>query len=333
MYLEHFGLQDHPFRVTPDARYLYLGTAHARAMAYMEYTVWNRDSFVVITGEIGSGKTTLIQKLLSALDDRVVVARIYHTQLDEIEFLQAFLVDLGLEPFGLSKVQMLGRLNEFFLDQYAAGKRIVLIVDESQNLSRRVLEEIRLLSGLETYQEKILNVILVGQPELNELLDAPGMEQLVQRVRLRFHIRPFDAMETRAYVEHRLGVAGAKRQDIFTSDAYDPLYRYTGGTPRLINSLCDTALICAYADGLKQVDGTVVRTAVQELQWPTYEERMARNRGPVPASRTPLPEVESTAAAAPLGNGDVFRLLSEEITRLEEKLSRIASSLEPRIHG
>ncbi|MFA5529958.1 MAG: AAA family ATPase [Thiohalomonadaceae bacterium] len=331
MYLEYFGLQDHPFRVTPDSRYLYLGTAHARAMAYMEYTVWNRDSFVVITGEIGSGKTTLIQKLLSALDERVVVARIYHTQLDETEFLQAFLVDLGLDPFGLAKVQMLGKLNEFFLDQYAAGKRIVLVVDEAQNLNRRVLEEIRLLSGLETYQEKILNVILVGQPELNGMLDAPGMEQLVQRVRLRFHIRPFDPVETRAYVEHRLGVAGAQRADVFSNDAYDPLYRYTGGTPRLINSLCDTALICAYADGLKQVDGNVVRTAVQELQWPTYEERMERNRGSVAVT------VQEKAVAAsnapqpvPLESGDVFRLLSDEITRLEERLNRIAGSLGPR---
>jgi type II secretory pathway predicted ATPase ExeA len=331
MYLEYFGLKDHPFRVTPDSRYLYLGTAHARAMAYMEYTVWNRDSFVVITGEIGSGKTTLIQKLLSALDDRVVVARIYHTQLDETEFLQAFLVDLGLEPFGLSKVQMLGKLNEYFLDQYAAGKRIVLVVDEAQNLSRRVLEEIRLLSGLETYQEKILNVILVGQPELNEVLDSPGMEQLVQRVRLRFHIRPFEPNETRAYVEHRLTVAGCPRNDIFTADAFDPLYLYTGGTPRLVNSLCDTALICAYADGLKQVDAAVVRMAVEELQWPTYDERMERNRG---AASKPLDAGLNTPAVTPgqpVQGGDVFRLLSEEISRLEERLNRIAGSLDPRL--
>ncbi|MCK9529708.1 MAG: AAA family ATPase [Gammaproteobacteria bacterium] len=327
MYLEHFGLQDHPFRMTPDSRYLYLGTAHARAMAYMEYTVWNRDSFVVITGEIGSGKTTLIQKLLSALDDRVVVARIYHTQLDENEFLQAFLVDLGLDPFGLSKVQMLGKLNEYFLDQYAAGKRIVLVVDEAQNLSRRVLEEIRLLSGLETYQEKILNVILVGQPELNTLLDAPGMEQLVQRVRLRFHIQPFDPTETKAYVEHRLNVAGSTRNDIFAADAFAALYQYTGGTPRLLNSLCDTALICAYADGIHQVDGAVVRIAVQELQWTTYEERMERHRGPPEAAAAGAAGVITPPAAA---GSDVFRLLSEEIARLEERLDRIAGSLNPR---
>jgi type II secretory pathway predicted ATPase ExeA len=317
MYLEFFGLRDHPFRVTPDSRYLYLGKAHARAMAYMEYTVWNRDSFVVITGEIGSGKTTLIQKLLATLDDRVVVARIYQTQLDELEFLQAFLLDLGVEPFGLSKVQMLGKLNEFFLDQYTAGKRIVLVVDEAQNLSRRVLEEIRLLSGLETYQEKILNVILVGQPELNELLNSPGMEQLVQRVRLRFHIKPFDQIEMQSYIEHRLKVAGASNEALFTPESYALLFRYTGGTPRLINSLCDTALICAYADGLSKVGDAVVATAVEELQWTTYEERMERNR----AAATPTPARPSPPGA------DGFRALNDEIQRIEERLNRLAGYL------
>lgn len=320
MYLEFFGLKEHPFRVTPDSRYLYLGKVHARAMAYMEYTVWNRDSFVVITGEIGSGKTTLIQKLLSGLDDRVVVARIYQTQLDELEFLQAFMLDLGIEPFGLSKVQMLGRLNDFFIDQYSAGKRIVLVVDEAQNLSRRVLEEIRLLSGLETYQEKILNVILVGQPEMNDMLNSPGMEQLVQRVRLRFHIRPFDQIEMQSYIEHRLKVAGAGNDGLFTAEAYPAIFRYTGGTPRLINSLCDTALICAYADNLSTVTEPVVMTAVEELQWSTYEERMARNRA-VP----PGPAV--AAAASTSGISDGFRTLSDEIQRIEERLSRLAGYL------
>jgi type II secretory pathway predicted ATPase ExeA len=315
MYLEFFHLKDHPFRVTPDSRYLYLGKAHARAMAYMEYTVWNRDSFVVITGEIGSGKTTLIQKLLASLDDRVVVARIYQTQLDEIEFLQAFLVDLGLEPFGLSKVQMLGKLNEFFLDQYTAGKRIVLVVDEAQNLSRRVLEEIRLLSGLETYQEKILNVILVGQPELNDILNGPGMEQLVQRVRLRFHIRPFDQVEMKSYVDHRLKVAGAEQDAIFLPDAYPVMYRYTGGTPRLVNSLCDTALICAYADGVERVGEEVMMTAVAELQWSTYEERMARNSA--------VPQPPPVAA----GGTGIVRNLSEELQRIEARLNTLAGYL------
>ena len=138
-------------------------------------------------------------------------------------------------------------------------------------MSRRVLEEIRLLSGLETYQEKILNVILVGQPELNDLLNSPGMEQLVQRVRLRFHIKPFDQIEMQAYIEHRLKVAGGADGAVIAPDAYPPIFRYTGGTPRLINSLCDTALICAFADGLPKVNESVVMTAVEELQWSIYE--------------------------------------------------------------
>jgi hypothetical protein len=180
-----------------------------------------------------------------------------------------------------------------------------------------VLEEIRLLSGLETYQEKILNVILVGQPELNDLLNSPGMEQLVQRVRLRFHIKPFDQVEMHSYIANRLKVAGAKQDAVFAPEAYPLLFRYTGGTPRLINSLCDTALICAYADGLPQVSEAVVMTAVEELQWSTYEERMARNR-----AQPPPPQPVRTAVG-----GEGFHSLSEEIQRIEERVNQLASYL------
>src|SRR6266853_1180943 len=156
----------------------------------MDYTVWNREGFVVITGEIGCGKTTLIQKVLSELDENVVVAKIFQTQLDEVEFLQAMLVDFGLNPFNAKKVELLDMLNTFLLEQFVQGKQIVLIVDDTHNLSTKVLEEIRMLAGLETRKEKILHVILVGQPQLNEILDRPDMEQLIQRVKLRYDIPP-----------------------------------------------------------------------------------------------------------------------------------------------
>src|SRR5207245_2473468 len=195
MYLKHFGLKAQPFQLTPDIGFLFMSEAHTRAKAYMDYSVWNREGFVVITGEIGCGKTTLIEKLLSQLDENVVVAKIFQTQLDEVEFLQAMLVDFGLNPFDAKKVELLDMLNTFLLEEFVQGKQIVLIVDDAHNLSTKVLEEIRMLAGLETRKEKILHVILVGQPQLNEILDHPDMEQLIQRVKLRYDIHTMSEQE------------------------------------------------------------------------------------------------------------------------------------------
>ena len=208
MYLEHFGLERQPFQLTPDADFLYLSKGHKRAKAYMDYTVWNRDGFVVITGEIGSGKTTLIQSLLGSVGDDVIIARVYQTQLDEIEFFQAILVEFGFKPFNASKVELIEMLNNFLLEQYQQGRQVILVIDEAQNLSRRVLEEVRMLTGMETQQERILNLVLVGQPELKQVLDAPGMEQLCQRIRFRFHLAPLDQEDIPSYVRHRMSTAG-----------------------------------------------------------------------------------------------------------------------------
>lgn len=273
MYIKHFGLRDHPFRLTPDSSFLYLSKMHARAKSYMDFTAISRDSFVVITGEIGSGKTTLIQALLSELDDSVLVARVHQTQLNDEEFLQAILVEFGFNPFNARKVELLNMLNMYLIEQYGQGRRALLIVDEAQNLSKRVLEEVRLLSGLETQKEKILNVMLVGQPELNEKLDAPGLEQLAQRIRFRFHLKALGKKDTKNYIRHRLEVAGADNLSLFSDDAIQLVYEYTGGVPRLINTLCDTALICAFADDIKAISARGVRKAIHELQWVPYAQR------------------------------------------------------------
>lgn len=277
MYLKFFGLKEQPFRLSPDSDFLYMSTTHSRAKAYMDYTVWNREGFVVITGEVGAGKTTLLQKLLSELDKDVLVARVFQTQLDDVEFLQAVLVEFGLDPFNAKKVQLIDMLNGFLLEQFHKLKQLVLIVDDAHNLSDRALEEVRMLSGIETRKQKVLHVILVGQPELNARLEAPGMEQLLQRARLRYHLRALSEQEIEDYIDHRMHVAGATRK-VFPHALMPELARFTGGIPRLINTLCDTVLTCAYADNQIDITAETLTNAIDELRWPPYAQRFDRTR-------------------------------------------------------
>lgn len=270
-YLEHFKLDEQPFRLTPDPGFVYWSKQHARAKAYMESTIWLADGFVVITGEIGSGKTTLLQSFLAELDDDIVYAVVSQTQLNAKEFIQAVLTEFGFKPFDKDKVELLDMLNMFLIEQYSSGKKVVLIVDEAQNLSRKVLEEIRMLSGIETHKEKVLRIILAGQPELKETLDLPELKQLLQRVRLRFHIGPLDRNEMREYIEHRLGIAGRAPNDLFDESCFQVIHRYSGGIPRLINTLCDTALLCAFADDKETITEQEIMAAVKELDWKEHE--------------------------------------------------------------
>jgi type II secretory pathway predicted ATPase ExeA len=274
MYCELFQLTEPPFRLTPDPQFLFASKQHARAKAYMESTIWLADGFVVITGEIGSGKTTLIESFLADLPQDIVLAHISQTQLSPVEFLQTLLVEFGFKPFRKRKVELLSMIKDYMVEQYAAGKKILLIIDEAQNLSRKVLEEVRLLSGLELRKEKLLRIIIAGQPELSHKLDSPRLQQLTQRVRLRFHLGALSKRETHEYITHRLDVAGAKGRKIFEPAACDIVFRYTGGVPRLVNILCDTAMLCAFAEERTQIDEGLVKAAVEELQWVEYSERL-----------------------------------------------------------
>jgi type II secretory pathway predicted ATPase ExeA len=215
MYLEHFQLKELPFRLSPDPAFLYLSQIHSRAKAYMESTIWFTDGFVVITGEIGSGKTTLIETVLKELEHDVVVAQINQTQISPIEFLQTLLAQFGFSPFRMRKAELLATLNQFLVEQYANGRKVLLVVDEAQNLSNKVLEEVRLLSGVESTKEKVLRIILAGQPELSDKLDSPELVQLKQRVRLRFHLTALSEPDAAEYMRHRLRVAGAGDREIF----------------------------------------------------------------------------------------------------------------------
>jgi len=293
-YLEHFKLNEQPFGLTPDPDFVYWSKQHARAKAYMESTVWLADGFVVITGEIGSGKTTLLQSFLSEVGDDIAYAVVSQTQLTPTQFLQATLTEFGFKPFNKRKVELLDMLNMFLLEQYANGKKVVLIVDEAQNLSKKVLEEIRMLSGIETHKEKVLRIILAGQPELKDTLDSPSLKQLVQRVRLRFHIGPLDRREQREYIAHRLSVAGRDDGSIFDDDVYELIHRYSGGVPRLINTLCDTALLCAFAEDKSVINEAGIRYAAEELGWAEHSSTTSHDLG---VERADLPQAEKVYLA------------------------------------
>jgi general secretion pathway protein A len=305
MYLDPFKLKELPFRLSPDPQFLYLSKQHARAKAYMESTIWFTDGFVVITGEIGSGKTTLIESFLKEIQSDVVIAQINQTQVSAIDFLQAVLVQFGFSPFKMKKAELIATLNNFLIEQYAAGRKVLLIVDEAQNLSMRVLEEIRLLSGVETTKEKVLRIILAGQPELNEKLNAPELIQLTQRIRLRFHLTTLSAPEMRAYIQHRLEVAGAADRQIFAEECFDEIFRYTGGVPRLVNTLCDTSLMAASTSGRDTVALVDIQQAVEELQWVDYSARNAQIMKAAEA-RSPHSPAKSNGDAEPAvgGGGD-----------------------------
>ena len=267
MYLELFKLHELPFRLSPDPQFLYLSKQHARAKAYMESTIWFTDGFVVITGEIGAGKTTLIETFLRELQTDVIVAQINQTQLTPTAFLQTVLVQFGFAPFNMKKPEVLSTLNQFLMEQHASGRKVLLIVDEAQNLSDRVLEEVRMLSGVETAKDKALRIILAGQPELNEKLNSQEFVQLSQRVRLRFHLTALSKAETTAYIDHRLEVAGSQGRRIFAEDTYAEIFRYTSGVPRLVNTLCDTAMLAAFGQDRDHVLIEDVNTSIQELGW------------------------------------------------------------------
>jgi type II secretory pathway predicted ATPase ExeA len=313
MYLELFKLHELPFRLSPDPQFLYLSKQHARAKAYMESTIWFTDGFVVITGEIGAGKTTLIETFLRELQSDVIVAQISQTQLSPTAFLQTVLVQFGFSPFNMKKPEVLATLNQFLTEQFSSGRKVLLIVDEAKNLTNRVLEEVRMLSGVETTKEKVLRIILAGQPELNDKLNSQELIQLSQRVRLRFHLTALTQAETNAYIDHRLEVAGSQGRRIFAEDTYATIYKYTGGVPRLINTLCDTCLMAAYGKDRDTVTTTELHAAIQELQWVEFTSGTNRIR---------VPNMEQ-ALALPSESGHVvgrILLASEGKTVVEREL-------------
>jgi general secretion pathway protein A len=266
MYKEFFGLRANPFNVNPDPRYLFLTRHTEEALACLTYGIQSRKGFVLLTGEVGTGKTTLINKLLEWLRlQQVATAFLFNSRLNVPQFLDYVMTDFGIPIESRSKSQILLRLYNWLLDRYRAGETAVLIVDEAQNLSDEVLEEIRLLTNLETFTEKLLQIVLVGQPELELKLRQPHLRQLRQRLTLRAKTHPLTLDETYAYVAQRLRIAGSNGQPIFQPEAVSAIHRYAGGIPRVVNLLCEHALVSAFVDQQRLVSPDVVEAVARDF--------------------------------------------------------------------
>jgi general secretion pathway protein A len=267
MYTSFFGLAEKPFAITPDPRYLYLSERHAEALAHLLYGINESGGFIQLTGEVGTGKTTVVRTLLSRVPHHADVAVILNPRVTPVEFLLTICEELGLaiaEADRDSVKQMVDALNRRLLSAHAEGRRIIVLVDEAQNLSIDVLEQVRLLTNLETPTQKLLQIILIGQPELRELLDRTDLRQLAQRITGRYHLMPLSREETKGYVRHRLRVAGAN-EEIFTPGALLELHRLSLGIPRVINVACDRALLGAYTQETKKITASLVRQAAGEV--------------------------------------------------------------------
>ena len=268
MYESFYGFKENPFNLTPDPQFIYLGENHREALAQLIYGVREKKGFIVLTGEVGTGKTTVVRCFLATLNggsNNTKAAFLFNPKLSVNDFIQYILRDLGVTTQGGTKGEHLHTLSEFLIDAYKKDEKVVLVVDEAQGLNPALLEEIRLLSNLETSKSKLLQIVLVGQPELNQTLSRPNFRQIRQRINLRHHLPPLTEKETSEYIEKRLKIAGRK-DPIFTKKAVKEIYRRTGGIPRLINVLCDNSLLVGYALDRKLINEKIIRESAKDLK-------------------------------------------------------------------
>jgi len=266
MYRAFYRLRENPFNVTSDPGFLYLSPAHEEALDHLRYGIEQRKGFLAITGEIGSGKTTLCRALLNRLDATTKVAFILNAVLPEIQLLEAIVEDFGIVATRHTKGALIRKINAFLLEQLSLGNNAVLIIDEAQNMRPSALETVRMLSNLETEKEKLLQIVLVGQPQLKDKLNLPELVQLKQRIAVRFHLRALSEQEVGRYVQHRLAVAGSGGDIIFPEGAIQAIYQYTGGIPRLINILADKALLRGFVKERFIMDVEHIKACIKELE-------------------------------------------------------------------
>ena len=351
MYERFYDLRERPFALSPDPDYLYPSRVHREALDYLRYGLESHAGFVVITGEIGSGKTTLLQTLLRGLDGQTTVARIVNTLLEPRELLETIMIDFGLDATGKGKPLLLRDLAQYLVDQRLAGRMVLLVIDEAQNLSLAALEELRMLSNLETEKSKLMQIVLVGQPNLRDQLAAPVLEQLRQRITVSYHLEPLDADETARYINHRLRRAATNAPLEFPRDATDVIHGRSRGIPRVVNVICDAALVFGYAEERRQIDLALVHDVLGELEATGVLPKAGAQAAP-PAAAAPVvaapvvaaPAVAAAAvvpaisvAAAPAGSGvapQSFRAprvdLNEQIIARQAQLDEREQALRQR---
>lgn len=267
MYEAFFNLKTKPFDLLPNSEFLYLSKSHKRAITYLDYGIREHTGFILLTGEIGSGKTTIIRNLIKKQPARVVLSKVFNTQVDNEQLLAMINDDFNLPVQGKDKITLLRDLNDFLIEQYTLGNKPTLIIDEAQNLSADILEEIRMLSNLETDNAKLLQIILVGQPELRNTLASPGLLQLRQRISINCHIKPLTRLEVEEYIYHRLHMAGNREAARFADQAFDTISKYSRGIPRLINIICDFLMLSAFAEETRQINEDMVLDIIDDLDF------------------------------------------------------------------
>ena len=280
MYAAYFGLKENPFSLSPEPRYLFLSEQHRDALNCLIYGIKEKKGFVLLSGDIGMGKTTVCRSLLASLDHSVETALIFNTAVSDIDLLETILEEYGVDIKGepRSKKNYIGLLNNFLLENFSAGKTAVLLIDEAQNLSHAVLEQIRMLSNLETETEKLIQIILIGQPEINNHLMLPALRQLNERITVRYALKPLSPPEVREYIHHRLKVAHGPGDIRFTGAAYRLIFNFSEGIPRRINTLCDRALLIAYTKSITKIDRKIVRLAVHDIGTTYFQKTMSLGR-------------------------------------------------------
>ena len=294
MYERFFDLRERPFALSPDPDYLYRSRVHTEALSYLRYGIEGHAGFIVITGEIGSGKTTLLQTALRGVDKHTAVARVVNTQLDARDLLEAVMLDFGLLPeAGMSKPRLLRVLAEYLVQQRVEGRLALLVIDEAQNLSLSALEEVRMLSNLETEKSKLIQIALIGQPELRALLARPELEQLRQRVTVSYHLPALDVDETAAYINHRLARAAAGTPLVFSRDVSDVVHHASRGVPRRINVVSDAILLYGYGEGQRTIDLDLAQKAIDELR----SSGILTEDTPVVTTPLPITATAKTASA------------------------------------
>lgn len=345
MYEAFFHLKGKPFELLPDPEYLYLSPAHRKAISYLEYGIRERAGFILLTGEVGSGKTTIIKNIVKGLDAGVRTSKIFTTNVTPHQLLALINDDFGLESAGRDKVALFKDLYDFLIREFVAGRHCLLLIDEAQNLSSECLEEVRMLSNLETENAKLLQIILVGQPELRTILAANDLRQLRQRISINCHITPLDREQTEAYILHRLERAGNRDALSFPPECFDIIQDHTRGIPRLINIMCDFLLLTAFVDGVHTLTGEVVREVAADLQFDChYWSSDSAGDAPVVKSVTPSPRPDELTllvqridarldslerVAADPARHTEWALLAERCAHLEESILK----LQPPLHG